>query len=409
MMGAMLQEDSSRSTFESRLEAYGPRDFTIRFWDGREWKAEIANPAFVVVFHDPTVLADIANDEINELSLCERYIRGDFDIEGDLEAAMRLGEFFLEARDDNPDNGATPRKPRLANCTSSSSADAPLSLSGPLHSLARDRQAIWFHYNVSNDFYSLWLDKRMMYSCGRFFSEDEELESAQTHKLAQICQKLNLKDNERVLDIGCGWGGFILFAAQECGAESVGITLSAPQAEIANRRAGEAHIEDHCRAMVCDYRELAESQRFDKLVSTGMVEHVGDAHLRQYFDAAYRLLRSGGAFLVSGIGRSGCSPAENEPTFITRYVFPDGEIVPVHRMLRHAEEAGFEVRSVENLRENYALTLRRWVSRLEAYRDQALQFVDERTYRIWRLYMAASAYYFAQGGLHIYETLLAKR
>jgi len=212
-----------------------------------------------------------------------------------------------------------------------------------------------------------------------------------------------------LLDIGCGWGGLALHAARHYGVDVTGITLSQPQVELANQRIATAGLADRCRVLLRDYREIDESAPFDAIVSVGMFEHVGEELLEGYFAQARQLLKPGGVFLNHGIAwRYGASKTENRASFADNYVFPDGELLPISTTLTAAEAAGFEVRDVENLREHYALTLRHWVRRLEAQHDRALQFVDEPTYRVWRLYMAGSAYRFTRGDLSVHQTLLVR-
>ncbi|HEX9011962.1 MAG TPA: cyclopropane-fatty-acyl-phospholipid synthase family protein, partial [Anaerolineaceae bacterium] len=197
-------------------------------------------------------------------------------------------------------------------------------------------------------------------------------------------------------------------AAQHYGVEATGITLSRPQAELANQRIAAAGLSDRAQARVLDYRELDESQPYDALVSVGMFEHVGAALLPAYFEKAYRLLKPGHVFLNHGIAVSATAPEEEGPTFSDTYVFPDGELVPISTSLAVAEETGFEVRDVESLREHYILTLRNWVCNLEDHHEEALKYVDEPTYRVWRLYMAGSAYGFKTGRTNLYQSLLVK-
>jgi cyclopropane-fatty-acyl-phospholipid synthase len=259
---------------------------------------------------------------------------------------------------------------------------------------------VTYHYNVSNDFYALWLDKWMVYSCAYFATPEEDLNTARQRKLDYICRKLRLRPGERLLDIGCGWGGLIMHAAHNYGVGAFGITLSQPQAELAAQRIRQAGLADRCRVEVCDYREIDAPGQYDKLVSVGMFEHVGKAKLPEYFARAWRLLRPGGVFLNQGIAyrpaqvvkRGPSWPHLSSPTFINRYVFPDGELVPISTTLQAAEMSGFEVRDVESLREHYALTLQHWVRRLEAQHDAARRITSEVIYRIWRLYMAGAAY-----------------
>lgn len=237
----------------------------------------------------------------------------------------------------------------------------------------------------------------------------DSLDRAQTKKLELICRKLRLKEGERFLDIGCGWGSLVLHAASEHNATAHGITLSREQALVSNQRIREAGLEGRCKIEFRDYRDcdgLAES--FDKIASVGMYEHVGLANLPLYFQKVYQLLKPGGAFLNHGIARSASSPSRRN-SFIDKYVFPDGKLVTFSQAIEAAEAAGFEVRDVENLREHYELTLRRWVDELERNKDALLHAVPETTYRIWLLYTAGSAAAFRRGDIAIYQTLLSRR
>src|SRR5207249_677076 len=205
-----------------------------------------------------------------------------------------------------------------------------------------------------------------------------------------------------------GWGGLVIHAARQYGVNALGITLSKKQAMLANERIERAGLQKQCRVEVRDYRDLNEKESFEKLVSVGMFEHVGESQLPFYFQHAWNQLRPGGVFLNHGIAVRANEPRPTAPNFISRYVFPDGELVPINATLRYAEECGFEVRDVESLREHYTLTLRHWVRRLELQRDKALQVVDESTFRVWRLFLTGSAYGFATGALNVYQSLLVK-
>jgi cyclopropane-fatty-acyl-phospholipid synthase len=248
----------------------------------------------------------------------------------------------------------------------------------------------------------------MVYSCAYFHDPSESLDQAQYHKLDYLCRKLRLKPGEKLLDLGCGWGGLIIHAAERYGVEALGVTLSQPQADLANARIKEAGLAGRCRAEVCDYRDIPAGQQFDKAVSVGMYEHVGEKKLPEYFHKVYQLLKPGGAFLNHGITESMTNTPNNGPSFIDKYVFPDGELIPISIPLRIAEEAGFEVRDVEGLREHYAMTLRLWVKRLEANRVRAIELTSPETYRVWRIYMAGSAYSFETGRIGLYQSLLVK-
>jgi len=379
-----------------------------RLWDGTKWPDEAPRTATLVLKHPGAIRAMLIPG--TEVSLGEAYLYDDFDIEGDLESVFILGDELLEttlgARKKLRFGKDLLRLPKREN--SQESRRAPARLSGKAHSIKRDRQAVTSHYDVSNDFYSLWLDQRMVYSCAYFRSAEDDLDKAQEQKLDLICRKLRLKPGQHLLDIGCGWGGLVIYAAQNYGVHATGITLSEPQATLANERIAEAGLSDRCRVEVRDYREMNNAEGYDALVSVGMFEHVGAALLSRYFDQAWSLLKSGGVFLNHGIANRATDKRVAGPTFVSTYVFPDGELVPINVTLHVAEKSGFEVRDVESLREHYALTLRHWVRRLEAKHDEALKYVDEATYRIWRLYMSGSAHAFTKGGINIYQSLLVK-
>ncbi len=392
------------------LGDYRPRDFAVRLWDGTVWEAEPGRTAhFTLVLKHPGALRGMFWPP-NELALAEAYVYDDFDIEGRIEAVFGLADHLLAGRR----RSAVDRLRLGARLLALPSRKRPRAgrrvarLRGLKHSKARDRQAVAYHYDVSNDFYALWLDDRMVYSCAYFASPDEDLDAAQERKLDYVCRKLRLRRGERLLDIGCGWGGLIIHAARRYGVDALGITLSEPQTELANERIRRAGLAGRCRAEVRDYREIEEWGSYDKLVSVGMFEHVGEALLSEYFRRAYRLLRPGGVFLNHGISRNLNLPTRRGLSFVQRYVFPDGELAPISATLRAAEDGGFEVRDVESLREHYALTLGHWVRRLEARYDEARKITDETTYRVWRLYMSGSAHGFTTGRLNVYQTLLSK-
>ncbi len=389
------------------LGDYHPRDFAVEFWDGSIWAAETDSPLFTVVLKHPGALRRMFLPP-NELTLGEAYIFGDFAIRGSLHDVMRLADFLLDQQDWHLGRQLSAawsllRLPRALPVAPQRRAE----LGGEQHSITRDRQAVRYHYDVSNEFYSLFLDERMVYSCAYFADVEESLDAAQARKLDYICRKLRLQPGDRLLDIGCGWGALVMHAAREYGAFAHGITLSERQVELAKERIAAAGLGDRCRVEILDYREVADEGGYDKLVSVGMVEHVGSKALPVYFEQAWRLLRPGGLFLNHGIATlQGQEP--RMPSFTLKYVFPDGELLPINRMLRFAEVAGFEVRDVESLREHYSLTLKHWVQRLQANRERALELVDPVTYRIWELYMSGARHIFDVQTNNIYQALLLK-
>jgi cyclopropane-fatty-acyl-phospholipid synthase len=399
------------------------RQLRIRLWDGSFWPDDGTRPATLVLKH-PGSLREMLLPG-SELALAEAYLHDDFNVEGDVEAAFELGEILrnqtrgwsqklkighlLQQLPNRASVGRLAQAPAASRPRGTAALQRPpAELSGRQHSLSRDRDAVRFHYDLSNEFYGLWLDSRLVYSCAYFRRWTDDLETAQRDKLDYICRKLDLKPGRRILDIGCGWGGLILHAASAYGAKAVGITLSERQAEYVRDRVRQLHLEGDAEVHLQDYRMLEGTESYDAIVSVGMVEHVGRKNLPTYFALAHQLLKPGGIFLNHGIGTGSVADARYRSSFIDRYVFPDGELFPIADTLDVAETAGFEIRDVENLREHYMLTLRHWVRRLETRETEAVTLVGEPVYRIWRLYMAGSAHAFNKGRLAVYQTLLAK-
>jgi cyclopropane-fatty-acyl-phospholipid synthase len=414
----------SNSTFAATAPATNPKIITefldrlfahcrlehvsIRLWDGTRWPDDRVRAATIVLNHPGALRAMLAAGTAKGLG--EAYLRNDFDVEGDIERALELAE-ILEQRPAGwfaslADYFRIKRLPSRSDDGRKGANGG--GLNGARHSLARDRQAVSFHYDVSNDFYRLWLDERMVYSCGYFETPADDLDVAQTAKLLHVCRKLRLRPGQQLLDIGCGWGGLAIFAARNFGVKVTGVTLSRSQAELAAMRAREAGVSAMVEIELRDYRELAPWSAFDAIVSVGMSEHVGRERLPEYFRTAWSLLKPGGVMLNHAISEGLRAHRFRGPSFVDEYVFPDSDIPPLPIVLGAAEGAGFELRDVENLREHYMLTLRHWVRRLEAARAQALAFVTEPTFRLWRLYMAASASGFDHGDLAIHQALLSK-
>ena len=382
------------------------RDFAVRLWDGSTLPPDPdGRTRFTIVLAHPGALKAMFVPP-TELALAEAYVHGDFDVEGEIEAVFPVADAVRgRARSVGERLGLLLRLLALP-VDGRQRPDAAARPPGDLHSPERDRAAVTYHYDRPLEFFAAFLDRRLVYSCAYFTDPGEDVDSAQERKLDYICRKLRLRRGERLLDVGCGFGALAMHAAERFGAEVHGITLSRPQAEVALERIRAAGLEDRCRIEVRDYRELEGEGPYDKIVSVGMFEHVGEALLPDYFSIAFGLLRPRGVFLNHGIARVG--PAGRRSAFIQRYVFPDGELVPLSVTLAAAEGAGFEIRDVESLREHYALTLRRWVARLEANREAAVAAADELSYRVWRLYMAGSAHAFASGRLSVFQSLLSK-
>jgi cyclopropane-fatty-acyl-phospholipid synthase len=379
---------------------------TVRFWDGSELRAR-RGP--VVAVRDPAAVIHLIRSP-SQLGLARAWVDGSLDVEDDLEPVLQARDAFRGVRLSTAD------RVRLAAATAWIAGGRmfrpppipPIEarLNGRRKSFSRDRDAVRHHYDVSNRFYRLILGPTMVYSCAYFSSPDDTLEVAQERKLDLICRKLGLREGERLLDIGCGWGSLAIHAAARYGVRALGVTLSEPQAQLARERAAEAGVEDRVEIRVQDYREVADGP-FDKIASVGMYEHVGRAELGRYAGAVASLLRPGGLFLNHGITRLVPHPPEPDP-FIARYVFPDGELHPVTDVMRAMQAVQLEVRDVESLREHYPLTLRRWAANLAGHRDEAIAEVGAQRERVWRLYMLGSALGFEDGQIGVYHVLAAR-
>jgi cyclopropane-fatty-acyl-phospholipid synthase len=384
----------------------------VRVYDGSSLGPPGA-PATVVV-RNKDAIRRIITGRGSELAFARAYVAGDIDIEGDIYAVVALRERAVTVRP----NLAVLRQAAQAlelDGVASLARLRPLPppreevvLHGLRHSRARDAKAIASHYDVSNDFYRLILGPSMTYSCAVFENESDSLEQAQSNKYELICRKLGLRSGMRLLDIGCGWGGMVIHAARNHGVAAVGITISNAQFELARKRVVDAGLTDLVEIRFQDYRDIHDGP-FDAISSIGMVEHVGLAKLGEYFAQIERLLRPGGRLLNHGI----CRPAGQKErlgrnTFVNRYVFPDGELVELGKVVSSLQSTGLEARHSESLREHYGRTLRHWVANLEANWDDAVQEAGDARARIWRLYMAGSAVAFETGNTQIHQVLAVK-
>nr|WP_235952850.1 cyclopropane-fatty-acyl-phospholipid synthase family protein [Noviherbaspirillum galbum] len=387
----------------------------VRLWDGRQLHYGDAPPRFTLVIKSPSLIRKLVMEH-SPLSLAEAYFRGNIEIEGDFyEALSSLRRQFEELSLGWQDKAAL-----LLDLGSvvahDESDDAPFSLTGlknrfsHRHTKESDEEAIAFHYDVSNDFYGLWLDEERVYSCAYFRHPEETIHQAQRNKLDHICRKLRLQAGESLLDIGCGWGALICWAARNYGVRAHGITLSRKQFDFVRERIRNENLDGRVTVELRDYRDLEGENAYDKVSSIGMFEHVGLANLAAYNATVHRVLRPGGLFLNHGITHDTEGWERNLTTeFINRYVFPDGELDLVSNVQRKMEHAGFEIHDVEGLRPHYALTLRHWAARLEANRDAAQKEVGPVNYRVWRLYLAGCALEFESGGAGIHQILASKR
>jgi cyclopropane-fatty-acyl-phospholipid synthase len=371
----------------------------VRAWNGEEWGDEAAMSTLVL--QHPGALAALLLPP-NDLTAGEAYVFDDIDLEGDIVDTMRFGADLQDA--------GLLTKLRVARLARQlprryrrSEAARPR-FGGRLHSIGRDRRAIRHHYDTGNDFFALFLDPLMVYSCAHFLDPHEPLEDAQRRKLDMICRKLELRPGDTLLDVGCGWGALVTHAAANYGVEATGVTLSGEQADEARKRAAAAGMTERVTIIEDDYRNL--DSRFDAIASVGMVEHVGLGHLPEYFRHLRSLLAAGGQLLNHGIVTRARKRARGT-SFVRTYVFPDGELHKVEDAIESAEDAGFELRDVDALRQSYALTLTRWVANLEANAEAARALAGDRTYRIWRLYMAGSVVAFERANIAVDQLLLA--
>jgi cyclopropane-fatty-acyl-phospholipid synthase len=389
-----------------------PPPVTIRFWDGSELRARAdarKRTQAAVVIRSPAALMHLLRAP-GQLGLSRAWVDGSLDVESDLEAVLRTRSAFDGVRLSPGDLARLARAVigvlglRLLRPPQIPSVEARLS--GHRHWLARDRAAVRHHYDVSNHFYRLVLGPSMVYSCAYFATPEDTLEAAQERKLDLICRKLHLRAGQRMLDIGCGWGALPVHAARHYRVRAVGVTLSEPQAELARERAAAAGVEEQVEIRVQDYREIADGP-FDKIASVGMYEHVGRAELPHYAEIVKGLLRPGGLFLNHGITRLVPHPPATDP-FISRYVFPDGELHPLAEVVSTLQDAELEVCDVESLRDHYGLTLRRWAANLAAHRTEAIAEVGLQRERVWRLYMLGSALGFEAGEISVHQVLAAR-
>ncbi len=413
---------ATREVVRALFGLAGGRSFDVRYWDGSVDLGAAAAPEFTLVIARRGALRRMLVPP-NELSIVEAYISGDLDVEGSLEAAVHLGD--VVGRRLRSARAVAQLTRRIMALPADDDPGVEKSrFQRVASSLARrrrrgDAEAIEFHYGVSNDFYALWLDPMMLYTCAYFRTGKEDVATAQIDKLEHICRKLRLQRGDRLLDIGCGWGGLVRYAARNYGVDAVGITLSESQAAWGRERIRAAGLSGQCRVEVRDYRDLHPSDQFDKIVSVGVTEHVPADEQPSYFARAHALLKPGGVFLnhcevsvdrarEEGVASRVAARLWRRGEFIEKYVFPDARLVPAAHVVSSAEASGFELRDVESLREHYTLTLRHWIEALEQERNAAVEIVGERTYRVWRLYMSAGAHRFHGGKLNIIQTLLSK-
>jgi cyclopropane-fatty-acyl-phospholipid synthase len=382
--------------------AFPERPFTIELWDGaRLPSTNGGGPTFRARSRDALAYAVAAP---GQLGLGRAYVSGEIEVD-DMDAVIGLLNDWKP-----PPLGAATKARLIAAALRVAGIHRPppapkaeLHLRGRKHTTERDREAVRHHYDVGNEFFSLFLDESMTYSCAIFSRGAKTLAAAQDTKLELVCTKLGLQPGQRVLDVGCGWGSFVMHAASRHGVEAVGITLSEPQAELARQRVAEAGLEDKVEIRVQDYRELA-GENFDAVASIGMVEHVGEAQIDLYAEQLASMLRPGGRLLNHGISRLRHGSVEGG-AFSERYVFPDGETLHVSRVILALERAGFITQHVEEFGADYAETLRNWIRNLDDNLERAEELAGPERLRVWRLYMRAARNGFEVDFTSVYQVL----
>jgi cyclopropane-fatty-acyl-phospholipid synthase len=402
--------DAARNLLQIVFDRLGPREFAIELWDGERWPAQPGKrPRFDLVLRSPSVLRALFSQP-DPLSFGEAFIYNQLDIRGSLldifapaDRLMTIPWSFVE-------------KFRLQQLLWSIPAPnyarrglfSGFGADGAQGSPRRTRAAVNYHYDHPVDFWRLWLDESLSYSCAYFHSEDDSLAAAQKAKLDYICRKLRLRPGMRLLDLGCGWGALIRHAASHYGVEALGLTVSKEQAEVARERIRQAGLEHRCRVEIMDFFDFHEPEGFDRVSSVGAAEHVPERRFEDYFNLAFSSLRPGGQFLHHAITHTPSAPERPGRSFNHRYVFPDHFLATIGQTLRAAETVGFEIRDVESLREHYALTLQHWLQRFEAAQSDLQKLTDEVSCRVFRLYLAGTAYEFQCGRVNLHQSLLVK-
>jgi cyclopropane-fatty-acyl-phospholipid synthase len=373
----------------------------VQLWNGRRYDFGTPFPQVTVRIPQASSLAYLLRPSL--LNLGRAYVEGKIDIEGKVDQIIRVGGMLAE----------TMTKPSGGVFNSARAALQRLSETGvgrsPDHTRKADAEAIHYHYDVSNEFYAQWLDPHMVYSCAYFENGDEDLATAQLKKIDHILAKLRLEPGHRLLDIGCGWGALVMRAAQKYGVRCVGVTLSENQYLLACQRVRQAGLAPLVEIRRQDYRDL--EGRFDRITSVGMFEHVGVKNLSSYFSKMRSLLANGGVVMNHGITTTSVkaeSAAYGAGEFIERYVFPHGELAHVGTVLQAMQEAGLEALDVENLRRHYARTCTMWSENFDGLADRIRQLVDEKRFRIWRLYLAGCAYAFEQDWIALHQILCVR-
>ena len=375
----------NKSIVKSIAEHLSDRPFDLEYWDGEIIKYGEGDPEFKLIIKNFPSKKELLADP--SVALGEAYMKGDIDIEGDLQK-------FFESIIRNKDSFMNKNTVfRLA-----SKIKAP--------SLIKSKKDIAHHYDIGNDFYSLWLDKTMSYSCGYFKNPTDTLYDAQMNKIHHILKKLNLKEGQHLLDIGCGWGYLIIEAAKLYKVKALGITLSEEQFKKAKERIKQEGLEDLVDVQLMDYRNLEKSNlEFDRIVSVGMAEHVGHANLPLFFKNVDSVLKESGLFLLHNITKL----VETEGNkWITTYIFPGGYLPTLREELNIAADINFRTLDVESLRLHYMKTLEEWCKNFMNHLDEERDMFDDEFLRMWHLYLATCAAAFHYWDIDIHQILFSK-
>jgi cyclopropane-fatty-acyl-phospholipid synthase len=382
------------------------RPFRVELWDGSALESTNGNGGPVFRLNSPEALGHVLRAP-SQLGVGRAYVSGGIDVD-DIDKALAL----LAQWSPPPIDTRSKRDIALAAIKAGALRRLPkvpameLKPKGRRHSILRDKRAVTHHYNLSNEFFSLFLDESMTYSCAIFSRGATTLEEAQFAKRDLVCTKLALKEGDRVLDVGCGWGSFAIHAASQYGAHVTGITLSEPQAQLARERAAAAGVADKVDIRVMDYREIS-GETFDAIASIGMVEHVGSVNIDLYASNLASLLKPGGRLLNHGIARLRVGDAEAGP-FSERYVFPDAAPLHLSRIQLAMERAGLHTEHVEDFPQDYARTLLEWQKRFESNIERARQLAGDERVRVWRIYLRVSRQGFESGFISVYQVKAVK-
>lgn len=355
---------------------------SVKFWDGEEVTYGNGESNFKIILNEPLTVTDIIMNP--SLTFGEAYMNKQLDIEGSIEKVIESlynnSKSFLRDKE---------KYKKILN---------PIK-----NTMKKSKENISHHYDIGNDFYKLWLDKTMTYSCGYFKSETDTLEEAQANKVDYILKKLNLKQGGTLLDIGCGWGELIISAAKKYGVHAMGVTLSSEQLETVNKRIKKEGLEDLVEVQLTDYRQIT-GRTFDRIVSVGMIEHVGKEYLSEYFSVINKLLTEGGISLLHCITslRGG-----NDP-WIDKYIFPGGYIPSMNELVGSITEESFRLMDLESLRRHYVKTLEHWAANFENSIESIGKIKDEKFIRMWRLYLNSCAGSFLSGNIDVHQFVFSK-